>query len=333
MLKLTVLCGEYESVRALRERTVKPKGIELEFVSFPGVKDIHDRVARGEGADINEYNGGAYVMAKSRGATFTSLPVFLHRRFRHGFIFVNVKSGIEKPSDLIGRTMGSLNYTSAAEFWMRGLLEDDYGVKPSDMNWVIKEEPEIPFKPIAGLRMTKAPAGKHPWQMFLKGEIDAYMTPQLFPEVINKDTRIRRLFVDNKATERAYYERTGIFPIMHVTTIKRELVKKEPWVVASLTQAFEDAKRLAYQRVANPRIVPIAWWTEHWEEQQALLGPDPWEYGLGERNLKNYGMLVEYANRQGLTEKKMKLKDLFPKEAFELKLPLKVKYKPAVGTY
>ncbi len=129
-LKLTALTGEYELVRALREGKVKPKGIDLEFIPYPGTSDIHAMVARDEGADINEYNGGAYVMAKSQGRPFTALPVYLHRRFRHGFIFVNAKSGIEKASDLIGRKMGSRTYTSAADFWMRGLLEDEYGVPP-----------------------------------------------------------------------------------------------------------------------------------------------------------------------------------------------------------
>jgi len=323
-LKLTMLCGEYEMVRALREGRVKPKGIDLEFIRYPGTRDIHTLVAQDRGADINEYNGGAYVMAKSLGRSFTALPVFLHRRFRHGFIFVNNKSGIKKASDLIGKKVGSRTYTSAADFWMRGLLEDEYGVPPDAMNWFIQDESEIPFKPIKGLKMKRIPKGRKITDMFVKGEIDAFMSPSL---TVNRDRRVRRLFPDHKATEKAYFERTGIFPIMHVTTIRSEIVREEPWVVESLTQAFEESKQHLFARIANPRVVPLAWWTANWEEEREVLGPDPWEFGLSELNKRNYGMLVDYVNRQGLSSRHMTLEDLFPKEAFELKLPFKVKFR------
>lgn len=326
-LKLSVLCGEYELVRALREGAVKPKGIDLEFVRYPGTRDIHAMVARDEGADINEYNGGAYVMAKALGRPFTALPVFLHRRFRHGFIYVNEKAGIEKPSDLIGKKMGSRTFTSAADFWMRGLLEDDYGVPQDSMSWFIQDESEVPFKPIKGVRMRRIPKSRKIEEMFVKGEIDAFMSPSVIPAIIRKDRRVRRLFPDHKATEMAYFERTGIFPIMHVTTIRSEIVRKEPWVVQSLTQAFEESKQYLYARIANPRIVPLAWWTAAWEEERERLGRDPWEFGMSELNKRNYGMLVDYVNRQGLTAKRMRIEQLFPKEAFTLKLPFKVKYR------
>jgi 4,5-dihydroxyphthalate decarboxylase len=326
-LKLTVLCGEYEIVRALREGVVKPKGIELEFVRFPGTRDIHAHVAQARGADINEYNGGAYVMAKALGRPFTAIPVFLHRRFRHGFIYVNNKSGIEKPSDLIGKRIGSRTYTSAADFWMRGLLEDDYGVPPSAMQWYLQDKSEIPFKPIKGVKMKYIPKGKKIDDMFVRGEIDAFMSPGIPLAIIRGDKRVRRLFPDHKATEKAYFERTGIFPIMHVTTIRDELVEKEPWVVESLTRAFEESKQFLFARIANPRIVPLAWWRADWEEERAALGPDPWEYGMSELNKRNYGMLVDYANRQGLTRRPMKLSDLFPKESFAVTGPFRTRYR------
>lgn len=325
-LKLTVLCGEYEIVRALREGIVKAKGIDLEFVGYPGTRDIHSLVARDQGADINEYNGGAYVMAKSLGRPFTALPVFLHRRFRHGFIYVNNKSGIEKPSDLIGKKMGSRTYASAADFWMRGLLEDEYGVPPSAMNWFVQDRTEIPFEPIKGIKMKQIPKGRKIDDMFVKGEVDAFMSPGIPMAIIKGDRRVRRLFPDHKATEKAYFERTGIFPIMHATTIRSEIVKQEPWVVASLTRAFEESKQYLFARIANPRIVPLAWWRADWEEERAALGPDPWSFGLSDLNKRNYGMLVDYVNRQGLSRRRMKLEDLFAKESFAVTGPFKSKY-------
>ena len=320
-LKLTALCGDYEMVRALREGVVIPKGIDLEFIDYPGTRDIHTLVARDQGADINEYNGGAYVMAKSQGRPFTALPVFLHRRFRHGFIYVNAKSGIERPTDLIGKRMATRTYTSAADFWMRGLLEDDYGVPPSAMEWHIRDKAEIAFKPVKGVKMKRIAKGRDMEAPLLKGEVDAFMSPGVAQAIVKNNPRVRRLFPDHKATEKAYFERTGIFPIMHVTTIRSEIVKENSWVVQSLTQAFEESKQHLFARLPNPRIVPLAWWRADWEEERELLGPDPWEFGMSALNKRNYGMLVDYANRQGLTSRRMKIEDLFPKEAFDVKPP------------
>ena len=176
-LKLTVLCGPYEMVRALREGTVRPKGIDLEFVRCPGGGEIHEMVARDEGADVNEFNGGAYVMAKSLGRKFTALPVFLHRRFRHGFIFVHAKSGIEKPADLIAKKMGSRTYMSAADFWMRGLLEDEYGVAPGAMQWFTQDPSELRHPSIKGVKIKRIPKGRKIEDMFVRGEIDALQSP------------------------------------------------------------------------------------------------------------------------------------------------------------
>ncbi len=102
--------------------------------------------------------------------------------------------------------------------------------------------------------------------------------PQLF---LKGDKRIVRMFPNYKDIELAYFRKTGIFPIMHVTTIKQEIVDKYPWVPTNLVKAFEEAKQIAYRRIANPRMVPLAWVRTAVEEQEQVLGPDPWAYGLG----------------------------------------------------
>src|SRR5690606_8761293 len=115
-----------------------------------------------------------------------------------------------------------------------------------------------------------------------------------------KDPRVGRLFPDYKAEELRYYEKTGIFPIMHVLGLKQELVEKHPWVVPNLYQAFEQSKAIAMKRMRNPRLVPLGWYQEAWEEQEEILGPDPWVYGLGPQNRKNLETMVGYSHAQGL---------------------------------
>src|SRR5437773_3407960 len=130
-LKLSMMIGDYEIVRALKHSTVKPKGIELLVAAYPGTRKIHDSVASGEACDINEFNGGAYVVQKYGGRDdFTALPVFPHRRFRHGFIYINRSKGIEKPTDLVDRRVACRTLGAAANYWMRGHLGGLRGAAP-----------------------------------------------------------------------------------------------------------------------------------------------------------------------------------------------------------
>lgn len=328
-VRLTMMTGDYEIVRALKDGTVKPKGIDLIIGGFPGTEHIHGQVEQGRGCDINEFNGGAYVIAKSQGRDFTALPVFLHRRFRHGFIYVN-KAKVSKPSDLAGKRIGSGSMGAAANYWMRAYLEAA-GVLFESVTWVYDREDGASRATRPGVKIEQAPKGKTTEQMLLDGEIEGMISPSINRMIDENDPRVGRLWPNYKEVETDYYRRTGIFPIMHVTTIPMEIVARHPWVVESLTLAFEEAKQLAYQRLINPRIVPLAFYRSAWDEERELLGPDPWEYGMSERNQNNYGTLVRYVHEQLLTVPTQPLQDLFPKEAFEIQLPLPKFHKTIYG--
>ena len=326
-LRLSMMTGSYEIVRALKDGTVQPEGIELAMADYPGGRDIHTRVAAGRGADINEFNGGQYCIVKEQGRAIVGIPVFLHRRFRHGFVFVNTSAGIEKPTDLIGRRIGMNSYGPAAHYWIRGILEHDFGVPHRSVTYGVEREEDVPARHLpADLKIELLPKGKDVEQMLLAGELDAIMAPGVPKEVAQRDPRVAHLWPDYKAVEMDYYRRTGLFPIMHITTVPQEIVARYPWVVESLVKAFEEAKQLAYRRLANPRIVPLAWYRTHWEEERHVLGRDPWEYGLSDINRRNYDTLAQYVHEQGMTSRRMTLEDLFAKEAFELELPLPVKH-------
>ena len=150
------------------------------------------------------------------------------------------------------------------------------------------------------LKIEVAPKGKKVEQMVLDGEVDAIIMPNVNQAHAEGDPRIARLWPNYQEVEIDYYRRTGFFPIMHVTTVPTELVAKHPWVVESLTLAFEEAKQLAFQRLANPRNVPLAFCHTYREEEAALFGPDPWEYGLSDLNRRNYDTLVGYVHDQVL---------------------------------
>ncbi len=147
--------------------------------------------------------------------------------------------------------------------------------------------------------------------MLAEGELPALLSPSVPRLFAQGDPRIARLFPDYKAIEIDFFRRTGIFPIMHTTVIKQEIVARHPWVATNLLKAFEQAKDIAYRRTANPRVVPLAWVRTAWEEQAELLGPDPWAYGMGEANRTNLETILRYTREQGMIGKPMSLDALF----------------------
>jgi 4,5-dihydroxyphthalate decarboxylase len=310
-LRLTVACGDYEIVRAIKEGTVKADGLDLVMLTGMGPRERHWRMARHSEFDICEANVGAYFMERDHGVALTSIPVFLHRRFRHGFLFVNAKAGIREPKDLIGKKVGGTNFQPASNIWMRGILEEEYGLPHRQVTWVVERSEDVAFTPPKNLRIEMVAPGKKLDVMLAEGEIPAMLSPEIPRLFLQGDKRIVRLFPNYKDIELAYFRKTGIFPIMHVTTIKQEIVDKYPWVPTNLVKAFEEAKNIAYRRIANPRMVPIAWVRTALEEQEEVLGTDPWAYGLTPANRKNLETVLRYTHQQGMIGKMMPLDSLF----------------------
>ncbi|HYT53395.1 MAG TPA: ABC transporter substrate-binding protein [Verrucomicrobiae bacterium] len=310
-IHLTLAVGDYESIRALKEGSVKPDGIELSVLTDMTSDIRHWRMLRNHEFDVAELSVSNYLMAKYTGLPFIAIPVFLHRRFRHSFIYINTAKNITKPTDLIGKKVGLRNFQATANLWIRGILEHEHGVPHRSINWFKQDEEEVDWTPPADLKIQRIAPGKSVEKMLLEGELDALIHPELIQPILNKDKRVTRLFPNYRDLEIDYYKRTGIFPIMHAVAIKQAIVDKYPWVPINLMQAFEESKKAAYKRMENPRIVPLAWFRYFQEEEEAILGSDPWVYGLGEVNQKALATLMQYSQEQGLLGRKMSLDELF----------------------
>jgi 4,5-dihydroxyphthalate decarboxylase len=310
-LPLTLACGDYEIVRALVDAKVMPDGVDLNVLTEMDSTTRHWRFLRNQEFDVAEISCSSYLVARDHGLAVDAIPVFLHRRFRHGFIFVNTTKGIRTPSDLIGRTIGVKQFQATAIVWMRGILQHEYGLPLDSIKWVCELDETIEFTPRADFKIECAPSDASIEQMLADGEIDAVLHPDLIRPLLEKDPRIARLFPDYPAEELAFYRKTGIFPIMHVLGIRRQVIDSNPWVAINLFHAFDKAKSVAMKRLANPRVVPLAFYREAWEEQERIMGPDPWEYGLSDNNRHNLQTLVGYAYEQGLIRRKFPLNELF----------------------
>ena len=310
-LPLTLACGDYEIVRALVDGKVMPDGADLNVLTEMDSTTRHWRFLRNQEFDVAEISCSSYLIARDHGMPLDAIPIFLHRRFRHGFIFINTTKGIRSPADLVGRTVGVKQFQATAIVWMRGILQHEYGLPLDQIEWICELDETIEFTPRADFKIARAPADASIEQMLADGRIDAVLHPDLIRPLLEKDPRVARLFPDYRAEELAFYQKTGIFPIMHVLGIRRHVIARYPWVAINLFHAFDRAKSIAVKRLANPRVVPLAFYREAWEEQERIMGPDPWEYGLTDKNRHNLHTLVGYAYEQGLTRRKFALDELF----------------------
>ncbi|WP_343675640.1 ABC transporter substrate-binding protein [Paraburkholderia heleia] len=310
-IQLTLAVGDYEITRPLRDGTVQAEGIDLTVLTGMDSITRHWRFLRNNEFDAAEISASSYIVSRDRDLPFRAIPVFPHRRFRHGFIYINRNKGIEKPADLIGKKIGVKAYQVTAVLWLRGMLEHEYGVPHRSIDWYSDLDEDLDFRPPEGVRLTRVRDDQSVETMLAEGELDALLHPDIIEPIVRKDPRVGRLFENPKAAEIEYYQRTGIFPIMHFVGLKQELVERHPWVPRSLAKAFEQAKAIGMKRMRNPRVAPLAWYQEALEEQDALLGDDPWEYGLSAANVKNIETLMGYSREQGLIRRMIPMNELF----------------------
>ena len=323
-LKLSFACWDYDRVHGLIDGSIRPNGIELNFLNMP-VEETFFRMMRHQEFDVAEMSASSYLLAKDRGfPKLTAIPVFPSRYFRHSGIYINTRSGIKEPQDLRGKRIGLPEYQLTANVWIRGLLENEYGVAPSDVYWFTggEETPDRIEKMKIDLpdSIKIQPIGPEQTlnRMLEEGEIDAMIAPRAPSCFINGSPNVKRLFDDYVTVEKDYYRKTGIFPIMHVIVIRDEVLEKNPWVAANLYQAFVKAKQKVYDGFNQTAAlkVTLPWLTAELENTKKLMGEDFWPYGL-EKNRTTLEALVNYSYQQSLIKNKLKVEDLFAKSTLE----------------
>jgi 4,5-dihydroxyphthalate decarboxylase len=323
-LRLTLACWNYDRTRALADGTVRPEGIDLIHLGLQ-VEETFFRMLRNREFDVAEMSLSSYTVTLSReNPPFIALPVFPSRMFRHACIFVSTKSGIREPRDLAGRRTGVPEYQMTAPVWIRGILQDEYGIDPSSVRYFTGgvEEPGRDEKLKLDLpprfRVTPIGTTQTLAQMLADGEIDALYTARTPSSFAARPDMVRRLFDDYVATEREYYRRTRIFPIMHTVVIRREVYRAHPWIAQSLCKAFAEAKRraLADLSATNALSSMLPWQIAHVEEARRELGDDWWPYGL-EPNRFVLETFLRYHHEQGLSKRRLAPEELFAPETRE----------------
>ena len=311
-LPLTLACHDMEIIRALREGAVRPTGIDLTVMTNMDSITRHSRFLQKHEFDMAEMSVSSFAIARDQGYPAIAIPVFLSRRFGHGFIYINTGKGIRAPADLIGRKIGvkQLQFTNIV--LIRGILEREYGVPQTSIEWFCELDEIVEFPPPPGVKITRLDRGQSVESMLAAGDLDAVLHPDRIESIRRNDPRVAQLFPNFKDEEIAYFRKTGMFPIMHLIAIRKEIAERHPWVAINMLQAFNEAKSLGMKRMESPRTVPLVWYRAAWQEQEEIIGADPWEYGATGRNIKNIDTILSYAHEQGLTTRKFAFEDLFP---------------------
>jgi ABC-type nitrate/sulfonate/bicarbonate transport system substrate-binding protein len=323
-LQLAFACGDYDRTRALYEGTIRPDGIDLTYLRLP-VEETFFRMMRHREFEVAEMSLSSYVVSlRADPSPFVALPVFTSRMFRHGALYCHADSGISGPEDLRGKIVGTPEYQLTACVWMRGILSDRHGVPFDSVSYltggqetagrVEKASVDLP----ESLRIGPIPSDATLSAMLAKGEIDALCTPRIPGPFAAGDPRVRRVFPDVVASEKEYYAATGIFPIMHVVVIRRDVYERHPWVAQSLYKALLAAKQEAYANLYDTSALRfmLPWLTPQLEEARTLLGEDYWSYGV-QGNHENLSTFLRYHHEQGLSERRWEPEELFAPESTE----------------
>ena len=307
-LDLTLACGRYDRTQPLIDGRVQAEGVNLTFLPLLPGETFWRMLNHGE-FDVSEMSLSSYTILRSEGDTrFVAIPVFPSRVFRHSAIYLRADSSIERPEDLRGKLVGVGDYQMTAAVWVRGLLAHEYGVAPEQVEWVVGN-PIRNIKPPEGVTLVSMPADTTLEAMLERGEIDA-LASVIIPEGLGKT--VRRLFRDPRKVEAAYYEKTGIFPIMHTVVLKTSLYQEKPWLAVSLYRAFCRSRDLAYRTMydTNALTVSLPWVIDEIEATRAVFGPQIWDYSI-EGSLPTLNALVAYLDEQKLSRRRVKVEELF----------------------
>ena len=317
-LRLLVATDDYDRIQALKHGKVAVQGCTLDYLTLePG--ETFTRLFRTHEFDISEMSFSTYMVALSQGGfPYRAIPVFLSRVFPHGSIYVRTGAGIREPRDLKGRLVGVPSYHFTRGLVVRGMLQDEYGVKPSDIRWRIGgvDQPED-FSYVAkptppGVDVEFIAPDRHLAAELAEGRLDAiisYRDPQI---LLDGNPIISRLFGDFRAAEQDWYRRTRVFPAMHLVGIRESLLRQHPDLAMNVCRAFEQAKADCLPRLLDldSLKVTLPWLVAETRATAALMGKDYWPYGVG-KNLRMIETQARWSFEQGLSPRLFSPDDLF----------------------
>jgi 4,5-dihydroxyphthalate decarboxylase len=317
-LALSIAVGDYDRVRPLVDGAVQIDGVDPVFMLLEP-EEIFFRAFRHADFDICELSMSSFAIKTANGdCPYIGVPVFPSRAFRHNSIYIRTDRGIARPEDLKGRRIGVPEYQVTANVWTRAVLEDEHGVKPSDVIWVRGgyEQPgrieKIAVTLPADVRVQDAPAGATISGLLAGGEIDAVIGPRAPSCFLNGHPHVGWLYPDPAAAAAAWFRKSRIFPIMHILGIRRTLAEQHPWLPVAAMKAFEQSKVRALAKLADVAAskVTLPFIDEQLHAARRLMGEDFWSYGLA-ANRHVLEVFLRRHHAEGLSRRLLSPEDLF----------------------
>jgi len=327
MSKLTLSLGvcDYDRTRAVLDGRAPIEGCNIVGVAIEPEEAFH-RAFRHQEFDISELSLSSHTMMTSRGESqYVAIPAFVSRLFRHSGIYIRTDRGIRTPADLAGKKVGLPEYQITANVWIRGILEDDFGLRPADVHWRrggVEEAgrgERAPLKLPTDIDLQQVADGKTLSGMLASGELDAVISARAPSCFLRNEPHVSRLFPNYRDTEADYFKRTAIFPAMHVIGIRKSLVEQHPWLPVSVFKSFIEAKKLAMYELGQigHLFASLPWGVAEFEAAKALMGEDYWSYGY-EQNKHVLETFTRYHFEQGLSAVKVDPEKLFADSSLDL---------------
>ena len=323
-LPLKIAGYRLDRVEALIDGRVQVEGCDAQF-EIAAIGDMNtDAFSGPQSREVTEVGLHPFMLAYAnegfRG--YSLLPVFPLRVFRHRSIFIRTDRGIRKPEHLRGKKIATPGFSSTSLTWLRGILQHEHGVSPEEIQWIVsskdssaeaagkvsKQESMIP----EGLSVTRGPEGKDESDLLESGDVDALFHAAEPRAYVEGHPDVARLFGDYRKAERAYFRKTGIFPIMHAVAIRNDVVKTNPWLPQAVFKAYAEAKKMMYDALKKMgwATISLPWVGQEIEETRNLMGENFWPYGV-EPNRKALETLFRYSHEQGLASRELTVEEVF----------------------
>ena len=323
-LELSLSVCDYDRTRAIFDGRAPIQGCDVTAVALEPEESFH-RAFKFQEFDVSEISMSSYLLSVARNdAHYIAIPAFVSRLFRHSSIYVRTDR-IKTPADLKGKTIGLPEYQMTANVWVRGILEEEYGVAPRDIHWRRggledpgrEERARISLPPEIDLQAV--PSDRSISDMLEKGEIDGLLSARAPSCFLRGAPNVARLFPDYPAVEEAYFKKTKLFPIMHAIGIRRSIVEKYPWVAVNVYKAFVKAKALCMHELSEigHLATTLPWPVAAYDRARASMGADFWPYGAHENKLP-LETLARYSFEQGLSVRQVPFEEMFAKPAYDL---------------
>jgi 4,5-dihydroxyphthalate decarboxylase len=284
------------------------------------IHEIFSRFTLNREWQVSELSFAKFIAQATReDADIIGLPVYVSRMFRFSSFYVNKKAGIKHPKDLAGKRIAISEWAQTATVYMRGWLQNDIGVPLTSIDWYqagtdeAGRDEKVELSLPDGLRLTPMP-DKTLSGMLGSGEVDAIMVARQPKVFLQKHPDVERLFPNYLDVERQYFTDSGVYPIMHIMAMRKDVLRENPWIARNLFRAFEESRKRCIQRFKDTSLslYPLPG-VVHYAEmlEKAAGGDDFFPYGI-EANRRTLEVFLQYAYEQGIAHRLVKPEDIFP---------------------